>query len=609
MLCGLSLLFAVQPVGAAAADDVKPTIVYINGEKYYVHIVSAGETLYSISRLYGADVADILEHNPSAADGLRVDATIKIPVAAAEVRSEDKRRRRDYEMHTVTAGETLYAISRKYSVAVGTLMEDNPDIDPANLAPGSRLYVRKAAMGTAHETQTRSEWERYRDNLNAVAPDGYIYYIVCPGDTLYSLSRRFNTAQETIISLNNLTDGLRAGDIIKLPETRSVPEVKGDENRLPAGDKPSFRSLPAHRPVRIALMLPLTRNGAVNANFTDFYRGFLLGLEHLKESGISASVTLMDTEQNPETVAGLVAGELSSFHPDVIIGPVYENLLPPVVEYAEAHNIPVVSPLASLSSTDSGTVFQLSPDAGGKYDKVAELFDGSRDITLVYGQSVDKEFEQDIRGLLAGKHYSTRRYAYEHQSEVERREKERARMGLSSGEMSGPSDLTGMLRGSGKKVFVIMSDNETEVDRIMASIASADISLKTRERSVSDYVVLGNPKWYRFSNLDRSVFFTNRVVLITSYYANRGNDRVALFDDRYISEFDAVPTPYSYRGYDAAVMFGEGMYGDISSGMLGRRYAPLQTGYTFGPSRNGLRTVNGEWVRINYRDNYTIEVE
>ena len=42
--------------------------------------------------------------------------------------------------------------------------------------------------------------------------------------------------------------------------------------------------------------------------------------------------------------------------------------------------------------------------------------------------------------------------------------------------------------------------------------------------------------------------------------------------------------------------------------MTGKRYCPLQTSYTFEPVSSG-RFVNREWMRIEYRNDFTINVE
>ena len=61
----------------AVAAGKSATIVYINGAKYYIHTVQAGETLYGLSKTYGVGEKVILENNPSIARGLKTAENIK----------------------------------------------------------------------------------------------------------------------------------------------------------------------------------------------------------------------------------------------------------------------------------------------------------------------------------------------------------------------------------------------------------------------------------------------------------------------------------------------------------------------------------------------------
>ena len=72
------------------------TIVFINGKKYYVHTVKSGDTLYSMAKAYGVSEEAIKECNPTVADGLKLDQSIKVPVAdnaAADIRDSKKRKK------------------------------------------------------------------------------------------------------------------------------------------------------------------------------------------------------------------------------------------------------------------------------------------------------------------------------------------------------------------------------------------------------------------------------------------------------------------------------------------------------------------------------------
>ena len=639
--------FATNPAGRSHS------IVYINGAKYYVHTVKAGETLYSLSKIYGVDLESITKHNPSAIDGLKLDQTLKIPVPQQEQVVDKKKKKRDFEYHTVAAGETLYSISKRYAVSIETILEDNSEVDPAHISVGTQLYIRRSEMGHSTTKQVQSEWENYKDNLNSVTNDGHSYYIVQGGDTLYSLCKRFGTDEQTLRSLNDLSEGLKAGALIKVPtgnrqnapatsQEISHPKHRNDERVVPtsqpevtteatvpnATDSPNlpeavnpvvdslsrvvtssqFAKLGNSDTLKVALMLPMTRNGVANNNFADFYRGFLLGMEQMKAGGRQVELTLYDTSVTPEGATAIVENEFGVNQPNMIVGPVYENQLEAVVKYAEERSIPVISPLSVLNSQSSPVLFQMAPSPKHKYDKVTKFFAEDKNVTLIYSENIDTEFEQEILEQLKGRTYTTHKYEYEHPSIIENREKERQKFrdrGIEvPDEPISPSDMTPLLQQEGNNTLIVLANNETDVDRILTAIASANISLRAKTRTVAPFTVVGNPKWNRYNNIDRSILFQDNVVMLSSYHARRDNEQVYEFDRRFITEFGALPTLFAYRGFDTAVIFGNGAFSeDITVAMSGKQYTPLMTPYTF---QSG---TNSEWVRINYIRNYTIKTE
>ena len=586
----------------AAADGKSQSIVYINGEKYYVHTVRPGETLYGISKLYGVAEQVILQNNPAAADALKADQTLKIPVTteASPQGRPDKRIRRLFDIHEVREGETLYSISRRYEISVETIIDDNPGVDPARLRAGERLHIRKKGIGKAGEEQNRAEWEQYKENLNRVAGDRYIYHIVQPKETVYSLSREYGMTEAELIELNDLKDGLRAGSIIKLPvreEAADAPRPEADTLVQDTAASPqavprvSFRALRPGQTLRVALLLPLTADSVTHAGFVAFYQGFLLGLEEVKQRGISVDLTLFNTNRDSVRVAKIVRSN-EFRRAQLIVGPVYEELLGPVLHYAEQEEIPVVSPLANLTTTNSDVLFQLAPAPSRKYAKIEGLLASESHITLIRPEQVDIEFERELLPLLANKEYSTFEYRY-----------------LQGAENSEANDLSPLLRKYDDNLFIVLAEREIDVDRILASLASAYTNIVARGFTAPRFTVLGNVRWSRYANLDRTTFFKDRVVLLSTYHAKRDAESIRTFDSRYIRAFGQMPSLYSYRGYDTAVIFCPGMFSDIEYDMEGRRYTPLQTTYVFGQAGDRLTHVNREWMRVNYNDDFTISLE
>lgn len=602
------ILFLLAGLCASAAEKSR-TIVYINGAKYYIHTVQPGETLYGLSKLYGVGEKVILENNPAIIGGLKSNENIRIPVVAGVSdagRKSDRKLRKTFDFHYVTKGETLYAISRKYEIPVQTIIEDNPGIDPTHLRPGERLLIRRRQIGSEDEAGSLAQWEAYRQSLNSVADEGTSYHIVHPGETFYSLSRRFGITEEELGALNNgmKPAELKAGAMIRVPgkgdetASRTTEELR-DSTAVDArgeSDNAVFEALRRSEPLRIALLLPLTTGNrtAANPNYLEFYQGFLLGLDSVKRLGYSVHCELYDTKRSPEEV-GRIVNEKNFREADLIVGPVYEEELQEVLRHAERRQIPVVSPLAHIETTDSEVLFQLAPDPAHKYDKVMDLLSPEKRITVIRTANTDKEFESEILDLLRGRKYETYHY--------------RNTQPASGSGGNSPTDLTPLLENKEDNVFFILSDDEVEVDRILAALASADTSLTSRGRTAPRYTVLGNVRWNRYNNIDRTMFFKNRVVFISTYHAKRDSETVTKFDSAYIQAFGTIPTLYSYRGYDSALLFAPALFGDIEQKLAGRSYTPLQTTYLFDRPEGRPNHVNSNWTRVNYNKDFTITIE
>ncbi len=595
--------FAVQKSG---------TIVYINGAKYYVHTVQPGETLYALAKAYAVGEQVIVANNPSAASGLRAGENIRIPYVAKETAApqlSEKKMRKTFTTHTVAGGETLYAISRRYEIPVKTIVEDNPSLDPIRLHPGQRILIRKKKIGSEDERGSREGWEKYHRTLNSVAETGYAYHMVHAGETFYSISRRMGITEQELSRINGGLQpaDLKAGAIIKVPAPESAAQAPAEEtaegqpeggvaDSLPQGPEVEFRALSPREPLDVALLLPMSVDGTANANYLEFYQGFLLGAGRVRDGqGYSANITLFNTERNPEKVAELVGSEAFR-RSELIVGPVYEEELHPVVRFAEEHAVPVVSPLAHISRLRSDALFQLAPDPARKYEKFADLINGDRQVTMIVSERVDKEFEAEMLALLGDSPYVRHTYKYVHPSAIRDDE-------------PNPGDLTPLLENDKEHVFIILADNEVDVDRILAALASADTSIRSRGRTAPRFVVLGNARWNRYNNIDRTMFFKNRVAFVSTYHAKRDAQAVAEFDRAYIRAFGALPTLYSYRGYDAAAVFVPAMYNDIQYDMEGRSFTPLQSAYIFGPGADGGNHVNRNWIRVNYNADFTITIE
>ena len=591
-----ALMIGIDTVAQTPNVRRSESIVRIEGDSYYVHTVEAGQTLYSLAKAYDVSTAAIVHYNPLVAGGLKAGQVLKIPaVGVTQPKMSQRKINRLFDEHEVKQGETVYSISRMYAVPVATLLEDNASLDPTHLAIGQKVLIRKADKGDGNERQTMEQLNEYTEALNSVSND-YKYHLVTHGETLYSLSKLYGVTQEELIEWNSLTDGLKAGAMIRVgvAEQANVPTVQPDSTiqtpseieQPPVFENVEITTSENDRHATIALMLPLRADGAANASYLEFYQGFLLGMEDLKAEGLSFTIDLYNSARSEQVVSEIVNSEAFA-DANLIVGPVYDNELQVVLPYAVEKRVAVVSPLAATDSLHAPILFGMAPRESSKIEQMRAMFADNDNIVLVYGKSNDAELEAEVKSALSGKTYHTHTY--------------------SGGDM--PSSL---FKSESRNVYVIMARGELEVDKILAALSSTHNNLVSRSQLHSATVnVIGSSRWNRFNNIDRNLFFKMGVSYLTSYLAKRGDGVIDNFDSRYINAYQSLPSMYSYRGYDAAVIFGRAVVS--SMGVVGyiqsATHKPLQTSYQFTQAQAGDSFVNDQWSIVRYNNDYTISGE
>ena len=104
--------------------------------KVKIHTIAAGETLWSISRLYEVTMDDLLRWNELPdPDAISIGQNIQVKAPIEEASAGKK-----IISHTVQPGETVYAISRKYGMTVDEVVDLN-DLNGFDLDVGQALKV------------------------------------------------------------------------------------------------------------------------------------------------------------------------------------------------------------------------------------------------------------------------------------------------------------------------------------------------------------------------------------------------------------------------------------------------------------------------------------
>ncbi len=116
------------------------------------------------------------------------------------------------QSYTVVKGDTLYSISRKYSIAVNDLCSANGIGQDGVIKVGQVLVIPSAGGTSSSAPQEMSA---------APAVRSYDVYTVQKGDTLYRIAKVNGITVDELKTLNELTNAsvLKVGQTLKIPAT------------------------------------------------------------------------------------------------------------------------------------------------------------------------------------------------------------------------------------------------------------------------------------------------------------------------------------------------------------------------------------------------------
>jgi LysM repeat protein len=123
-----------------------------------------------------------------------------------------------YYIHVVKKGETVYSISRAYGISEIELTQQNP----------SALYGVKE-----NQSLKIPVVESLVTNVVAHDETKYTYHKLGPGDTIYSLSKKYDVSEDQIISSNPNLDiyNLSVGTEIAIPKKQLMTVQQNFENQ------------------------------------------------------------------------------------------------------------------------------------------------------------------------------------------------------------------------------------------------------------------------------------------------------------------------------------------------------------------------------------------
>ncbi len=145
----------------------------------FPYVIVAGDTCYAIAKRFGTTVTALQAANPGLnCNNLQVGQQICVFIEPSTVNCPPGTQR-----YTIQSGDTCYAIARRFGTTVVAVQAANPGLNCNTLMVGQKICV-------PIEPSTVN------------CPPGSQRYTIQAGDTYWSLARRFNTTVQAIQATN-----------------------------------------------------------------------------------------------------------------------------------------------------------------------------------------------------------------------------------------------------------------------------------------------------------------------------------------------------------------------------------------------------------------------
>lgn len=117
--------------------------------------------------------------------------------------------------YTVQKGDTYYSISKKYNISLQELYSANGINENDVLKVGQVLKIPVKVSTSTSSSSTSPKLENYE---------------VVPGDTLYSISKKYSTTVDNLRLLNGLTENsvLKVGQVLKVPSSGNTTNTSSN---------------------------------------------------------------------------------------------------------------------------------------------------------------------------------------------------------------------------------------------------------------------------------------------------------------------------------------------------------------------------------------------
>ena len=563
---------------------------------YFLHTVTKGQSLYSISSMYNVSIDDIVRLNPGSDKQIREGAALKIPQTVST--NSDKP-----VFHTIQAGETLYRLSVKYNITTQAICEANPGLSSENFRSGQVIII---PVQSASKTEKETPKATAKEETTVKKDDWKDMHKVERKETIFSISREYGITEEELIAANpELKNGkLQRGTFLFIPYGRNEQKTQQTES------KPTVQELTNEeifsrfedskkeiKTIKAAVLLPFMAGTSANMEeqirMVEYYEGFLMAVDSLKKEGVSVDLYTYDTKGKEATLNNILARkEMKNM--DIIFGPARSQDIDALATFADKNNIRLVIPFAPKVDQvfKNPHIYQVNTPQSYLYSEVYEHFNrkfSGCNVIFLNASNGDREKDEFIKGMKTGLKEN----------------------GISYRDFTMTDnfyDITTVMDTLKNNIFIPTSGKSTALVKILPQLTQI-----RRERPGYSMNLFGYPEWQTYTNDYLASFYEIDTYFYSSFYTNNLFPAAVNFTHAYrrwySKDMANIYPKYGMLGYDTGYFFLKGLskYGNKMEENLGSIHVtPIQTGFKFKRVNNWGGFINRKVFFVHFSKDYEL---
>lgn len=535
---------------------------------YFLHTVTKGQSLYSISTMYNVTMEDLIRLNPGCEKQIRAGESLKIPQANSGSNQGKP------TFHTIQAGETLYQLTLKYNVTVQAICTANPGLSASNFRIGQVISI---PAQTAIQPAKENLSETAAQTSSGKKTDWRDMHKVERKETIFSISRQYGISEEELIAANpELKKGkLKRGSFLFIPYPASKQPVKEAEKtpaRIPSNEElfaQNKQSLKKIQNIKAAVLLPFTegKNRDEQMRMVEYYEGFLMAVDSLKRQGVSVNLYTYDTKGKSDVTQSILAKEEMK-NMDIIFGPAHAANVKTLAEFAEKNQTRVVVPFSPEVEQvfKNPYIYQVNTPQSYLYSEVYEHFlrkFSKANIVFLDAGTGQNEKAEFIKGMK--NELKTNQVAYKHISN------------------SDTLKILAAIDSTRENIFIPTSGKDLSLTRLIPQLTQI-----RRSYPNVDLHLFGYPEWQTYTQDYLASFYELDTYFYSSFYTNNLFPAAVRFTQEYrrwySKDMANIFPKYGMLGFDTGYFFLKGLAqeGSQLENNLNRvQVTPIQTGFKF----------------------------